>query len=64
AGPTYGAFFVAGGGAVIVSSLAFAVPALIGGVVMATLPRRPRATSADADNRVEAATPRSTEISR
>ncbi|MFD9660901.1 MFS transporter [Rhodococcus sp. NPDC059968] len=64
AGPTYGAFFVAGGGAVIVSSLAFAVPALIGGVVMATLPRRPRTTPADADNRLEAATPRSTEISR
>ncbi|MGY0498290.1 MFS transporter [Nocardia sp. FBN12] len=42
AGPTYGAAFVAGGGAVIVSSLAFAAPALIGGVLMATLPRRPR----------------------
>ena len=65
AGPTYGAFFVAGGGAVIVSSLAFAVPALIGGVVMATLPRRPRTTTpADADNHLEAATARSTEVSR
>ncbi|MBF6196254.1 MULTISPECIES: MFS transporter [Nocardia] len=46
AGPTYGAAFVAGAAAVAVSSMAFAVPALAGGLLMAALPRRPRAATA------------------
>ncbi|MFW0796826.1 MFS transporter [Gordonia sp. CPCC 205515] len=48
-GPTYGAAFVAGGSAVIVSSLAFAVPALVGCAIMSTLPRRPRGATLDVD---------------
>jgi AAHS family benzoate transporter-like MFS transporter len=38
-GPTYGALFVGGGGAVVASAVAFAVPALLGALVMSRLPR-------------------------
>jgi AAHS family benzoate transporter-like MFS transporter len=43
AGPSYGALVVGAGNAVVVSSLAFAVPALLGALVMSPLPRRGRA---------------------
>jgi AAHS family benzoate transporter-like MFS transporter len=39
AGPTYGALFVGGGSAVVASAVAFAVPALLGALVMSRLPR-------------------------
>jgi AAHS family benzoate transporter-like MFS transporter len=42
AGPSYGALVVGAGNAIVVSSLGFAVPALIGAVVMSRLPRRGR----------------------
>src|SRR4051812_26895337 len=42
AGPTYGALVVGAGNAVVVSSLGFAVPALLGALVMSPLPRRGR----------------------
>ena len=38
-GPTYGALFVGGGSAVVASAVAFAVPALLGALVMSRLPR-------------------------
>jgi AAHS family benzoate transporter-like MFS transporter len=38
-GPTYGALFVSGGSAVVASAVAFAVPALLGALVMSRLPR-------------------------
>jgi MFS transporter, AAHS family, benzoate transport protein len=38
-GPTYGALFVGGGSAVVASAIAFAVPALLGALVMSRLPR-------------------------
>ncbi len=38
-GPTYGALFVGGGSVVVASAVAFAVPALLGALVMSRLPR-------------------------
>jgi AAHS family benzoate transporter-like MFS transporter len=48
AGPTYGALFVGTGNAVVASSLAFAVPAVLGALVMAPLGRRSGAAAAEA----------------
>jgi AAHS family benzoate transporter-like MFS transporter len=56
AGPTYGALFVGGGSAVVASAVAFAVPALLGALVMSRLPRsRPETATAPAARPVAAA---------
>jgi MFS transporter, AAHS family, benzoate transport protein len=47
AGPSYGAFFVGAGSALAASSLAFAVPALLGALVISPLARRSRAATAE-----------------
>ncbi len=57
AGPSYGALVVGAGNAVVVSSLGFAVPALIGALVMSRLPRRGRAVPPSADPSPDPATP-------
>jgi AAHS family benzoate transporter-like MFS transporter len=53
AGPTYGALFVTAGAGVLVSALAFAAPAVLGAVVMSTLPRRGPLTSVEAAAEVD-----------
>lgn len=53
AGPTYGALFVTAGAGVLVSALAFAAPAVLGAIVMSTLPRRGPLTSTEAAAEVD-----------
>ena len=55
-GPTYGALFVGGGSAVVASAVAFAVPALLGALVMSRLPRSRPEAAVSAAPRTAAAT--------
>jgi AAHS family benzoate transporter-like MFS transporter len=48
AGPTYGALFVGAGSAIVASSVAFAVPALLGAVLISPLARRSTAAASEA----------------
>jgi AAHS family benzoate transporter-like MFS transporter len=53
AGPTYGALFVTAGAGVLFSALAFAAPAVVGAIVMSTLPRRGPLTPIEAAAEVD-----------